>query len=74
MLVPRAVTWSNGAIMYEIKRKDGRVSIYDWEGKTVYGMLVIYRGPNGELQVAEVKSLTDTQLLTALASAVKLPF
>ena len=61
--------------MYRIKRENGRVVIFDWQGNAIYkaedGDLVLYRD-NGVL-TAKVGDLNDHQLLAALATAVKLP-
>jgi len=62
--------------MYEVKRKDGKIIIYDWNDKVVYNVkdasVVVYRNTAGEIVVAEAGTLTDVQLLTALANAAKL--
>jgi hypothetical protein len=63
--------------VYKVERKDGRVMIRDWNDKMIYSATddsyVVYRlQEGGNPLVVQVKSLTDKQLLTALATAVKL--
>jgi hypothetical protein len=63
--------------MYRVEKKDGRVLVYDAKDKCVYSApetsYLIFNIPNtGGIQVAVVGKMTDFQLLTALANAVKL--
>ncbi|MBV8807431.1 MAG: hypothetical protein JO033_02055 [Acidobacteriaceae bacterium] len=62
--------------MYEIERKDGRVTISDWNGKAIYRIsetaYIAYRNePAPNITVAQVKSLRDDELVAALAQSVK---
>lgn len=66
--------------MYSVKKEDGKTFVYDWQGKVVWSAsdddYILYT-PNAGLQkgsptAAKVGGLTDPQILTALASAIKL--
>lgn len=66
--------------MYSVRKEDGRTIVSDWEGKVIWSAsdddYMIYT-PGGGLQkghptVAKVGGLNDTQILIALASAVKI--
>lgn len=64
--------------MYRIQRDQNRITIEDWNGKVIYSVSedawIVYRTRAGvlDVEVAQVKTLTDKQLLTALANAVSL--
>jgi hypothetical protein len=61
--------------MYKIHRFGNRVSVEDWKGLIVYsadsGAILLYRGADGP-RTALAGTLTDEQLLIALATAIKL--
>lgn len=66
--------------MYSIKKEDGKTFVYDWQGKVIWSALdedyILYM-PTAGIQkgsptAAKVGGLTDSQILTALASAIKL--
>ena len=62
--------------MYKVWRSEGRVTINDWKDQVVYSAdptaLILYEGAGGPT-TDEVGKLTDSQLLVALAKAIKLP-
>jgi|GEM_PF-3399623 len=63
--------------MYKIQRNAGKVVITDWNDKIIYSVsgdsLVLYKDNVSQgIATAKVSELSDQQLLTALANAVKL--
>ena len=66
--------------MYSIKKEDGKTFVYDWQGKLVWSAsdedYILYK-PNAGLAkdiptASQVGKLSDIQILTALASSIKL--
>ena len=64
--------------MYRVERSDGRIVIRDWNDKVIYSVpedsYIVVRENNRQIKVAVIGKMTDAQLLSALAEAVKLPF
>ena len=66
--------------MYRIEKAEGRTIVYDWNEKVVYSSpddaYIAYTPQvglsKGNLSVVKVGSMSETQLHTALANAVKL--
>ena len=63
--------------MYTVKRQDGTVSVVDGSGKTVYqcletGWVVYKKDAAGAIAATRLNTMSDEDLLKALASAVKL--
>lgn len=61
--------------MYNVQKKDGKTIIYDWQNSIIWsasdGDFILYSGPNGPT-ADKVGNLSDAQILTALASSIKL--
>lgn len=64
------------ASVYTIERKDGKTLVRNIGGKVIYSSpdegYIIRRADDGTVEVLKVKDLSDTQLLAALASSVKI--
>lgn len=66
--------------MYSVKKEDGRTVVYDWQGKVVWSAsdddYILYSPGSGMQKgtpsAARIGGLTDVQILTALATAIKL--
>lgn len=62
--------------MYRVEKDQGRTAVYDNNDKCIYSAaddsFLIYQPAGLPIQIASVKKLSDVQLLTALASVVRL--
>ncbi len=61
--------------VYNIQKKDGKTIVYDWQNGIIWsgsdGDFILYTGPNGPT-ADKVGNMSDAQILTALASSIKL--